>query len=109
MIERVEMNNDLARSEPIREVRHTKKGSTGEATKKQFVAELDRKIAEEKKKKKRKNEKDEIILHKDEEEEETAAEDENDELEEDDEKDKTNGQQTSPPDNIKGKSVDFLA
>jgi|GEM_PF-2661358 len=61
-MERVEINKDLTRSEPIREVRQTKDTRTGEATKKQFVAELEEKLAR-KKKKKRENKKDEIILH----------------------------------------------
>ena len=60
-MERAEINNDLSRSEPIREVRQTKDSRTSEATKKAFVAELERRLPGDKRKKK-KDEKDEIIL-----------------------------------------------
>jgi len=104
-MERVEINNDLTRSEPIREVRQTKEARTGEATKKKFVAELERRLARKKKKDGNKG-KDEIILHDDEKSDEKEKSD--------DSKKKKNkkkiGEGSVPsPDGLKGKEVDFLA
>lgn len=59
MIERVEINNDITRNEPIREVRQTNDARTGEATKKKFVAELEKQLSPKKKNDARK---DEMIL-----------------------------------------------
>lgn len=69
MIERVEINNDITRNEPIREVRQTNDARTGEATKKKFVAELEKQLSPKKKNDARK---DEMILK----EEENPVEDE---------------------------------
>lgn len=103
-MERVEINRDLARSEPIREVRQTKDARTGEATKKQFVAELEQKLAR-KKKKKREDKKDEIILHDQDEKKKKKA------VEEKGKKDdkKINGQSVPSVDGSKGNEVDYIA
>ena len=104
-MERVEINKDLTRSEPIREVRQTKDTRTGEATKKQFVAELEQKLAR-KKKKKRENKKDEIILHNQEEKKKNKRTIE--EKEKNNER-KINGQSVPSPDGSKGNEVDYIA
>lgn len=102
-MERVEINNDLTRSEPIREVRQTKDARTQETTKKKFVAELERRLSR-KKKKNGKDERDEIILHAD----DSPDKKENPEKE-GKRKDKYKKDPASSPDGMKGNEIDFLA
>ena len=104
-MERVEINNDLTRSEPIREVRQTKDTRTGETTKKKFVAELERRLSR-KKKKNGKKEKDEIILHDDEKSDGTENPDNHKKGKNINKKIKGT---VSSPDGLKGKEIDFLA
>jgi len=104
-MERVEINNDLTRNEPIREVRQTKDARTGEATKKKFVAELERRLSG-KKKKNGSKEKDEIILHDDERSDEEKKSDDGKKKK----SKKKNSQGSVPsPDGLKGNEVDLLA
>jgi hypothetical protein len=104
-MERVEINNDLTRNEPIREVRQTKDARTEETTKKKFVAELERRLSR-KKKKDGKKEKDEIIIHADENPEENENPDKDGKK-----KDKYKNEKApvSSPDGLKGNEIDFLA
>lgn len=105
MIERAEINNDLTRDEPVREVRYTKETRTGETTQKEFVAELERR--KHKKKKKGESEKDRIVLHEDDGEapkgEMIGQDDENER------KAKNENRPAPSPNGSKGKRVDVLA
>ncbi|UCC78310.1 MAG: hypothetical protein JSW64_08460 [Candidatus Zixiibacteriota bacterium] len=102
-MERAEINNDLTRNEPIREVRQTKDARTEETTKKKFVAELERRLSR-KKKKDSKNEKDEIILHAE------GDSDENENPDKDGKRKKRNKKgPVSSPEGLKGNEIDFLA
>lgn len=107
-MERVEINNDLTRSEPIREVRQTKDTRTGETTKKKFVAELERRLSR-KKKKKSEDDKDKIILRDEENKDNDKKDNKSNANKKEKNKDNSGNKPTGSSDSIKGNEIDIVA